>query len=94
MLIVKFLMKKLITLKVFEIIDKILGGVYSVAVMTLILLVIGGVLGTFVNFAPIQSLSDTLSQTYMAKYLFGENLLQGFFDKYLPFGTWIAGIVK
>ena len=30
----------------------------------------------------------------MAKYLFGENLLQGFFDKYLPFGTWIAGIVK
>ena len=57
-------------------------------------LVIGGVLGTFVNFAPIQSLSDTFSQTYMAKYLFGENLLQGFFDKYLPFGTWIAGIVK
>ena len=94
MLIVKFLLKKLITLKVFEIIDKILGGVYSVAVMTLILLVIGGVLGTFVNFAPIQSLSDTFSQTYMTKYLFGENLLQGFFDKYLPFGTWIAGIVK
>ena len=82
MLIVKFLLKKLITLKVFEIIDKSLGGVYSVAVMT------------FVNFAPIQSLSDTFSQTYMAKYLFGENLLQGFFDKYLPFGTWIAGIVK
>ncbi|MFQ7035131.1 MAG: hypothetical protein ACLRTQ_05365 [Candidatus Borkfalkia sp.] len=30
------------------------GRVYSVAVMTLILLVIGGVLGTFVNFAPIK----------------------------------------
>lgn len=94
MLIIKCLLKKLIRLKVFEIIDKILGGVYGAAVFALVLMVIGAILGTFVNFAPIQNLSNIFTETYMAKYLFGENLLQGFFDKYLPLGTWIAGLIK
>ena len=90
----KFILKKLITLKFFEILDKILGGVYQIAVVTLILLLIGGVLGTFVNFAPIQKLADMFSTSSMAKYIFGHNPLQGIFDKYIPFGTWIAGLIK
>lgn len=94
MIFVKFILKKLITLKFFEILDKILGGVYQIAVVTLILLLIGGVLGTFVNFAPIQKLADMFSTSSMAKYIFGHNPLQGIFDKYIPFGTWIAGLIK
>lgn len=90
MLIIKLLLKKLIGLKFFEIVDKIMGGIYNVGVILLILLIIGGVLGTFVNFAPIRKASDFFTDTYMAKYIFGDNLLQGFFDKYFPLGTWIA----
>lgn len=94
MLVIKLLLKKLIGLKFFEIVDKIMGGIYNIAVVTLILMVIGGVVGTFVNYAPIQKASEFFADTYMAKYIFGENLLQGFFDKYFPLGTWIADLLK
>ena len=90
MAIIKFFLKKLITLKVFGVIDRILGGFYSVIVMFVILLLVGGILGTLINFVPIQKAHDLFAKSYMAKYVFGENLLQNFFNQYLPLGTWIG----
>lgn len=93
MLFVKFILKKLITIKFFEILDKLFGGIYSVVVFMLILMVIGGILGTFVTFAPIQKLSDFFATSSMAKYIFGQNPLQGIFDKYIPLGVWIKNLI-
>lgn len=94
MLIVKFILKKLITIKFFEILDKLFGGIYSVVVFILVLLVLGGVLGTFVEFAPVQKLNDVFVTSSMAKYLFGQNPLQAVFDKYFPLGVWIKNLIS
>ena len=93
MAIVKALLRKLKRTKVFDIIDKILGGVYGLAISLAIIMVIGALAGTFVNMDPMKNAADFCNTTYVFKYIFGSNPFQPFADQYLPLGTWIAGLM-
>lgn len=94
MAILKLIIKLFIKISFFRFIDKILGGVFVVVLFIVILLVIGALFGTFTTFAPIKSVVDMFSESAMGKFFVGSNPLQGIVDKYVPLGTWIAGLVK
>ena len=93
MAIIKVLLRKLKRTKVFDIIDKILGGIYGVAISLAVIMVIGALAGTFVNFEPMKNAADFCNTTYVFRYVFGSNPFQNFADRYLPLGTWIAGLI-
>ena len=93
MALVKLLFRRISKMKFFNIVDKILGGVYGVAISFAVLMVLGALAGTFVNFAPMQSAADFCNATYVFKYIFGSNPLQPFANEYLPLGAWIAKIL-
>ena len=93
MAIIKVLLRKLKRTKVFDIIDKILGGIYGVAISLAVIMVIGALAGTFVNFEPMKNAADFCNTTYVFRYVFGSNPFQSFADQYLPLGTWIAGLI-
>ena len=93
MAILKIFVRKLNKIPFFAFVDKILGGIYGVAITIAVLMVLGALAGTFVNFAPMQSAADFCNQTYVFKYIFGSNPLQSFADQYLPLGPWIAGLI-
>lgn len=92
MALLKLFLRKLVKWKFFNFIDKVFGGIYGVAIATAVLMAVGALVGTFVNFAPIQTAADFCNQTYVFKYVFGSNPFQTYADQYLPLGTWIAGL--
>lgn len=94
MAILKHFLRKLNRLKFFGLIDKIFGGVYSLAITLAVLMILGALLGTFVNFGPIEKAAEFCADSYVFKYVFGANPFQNFADKYVPLGTWIGDLVK
>ena len=93
MAILKAVLRRVNEMKFFGYIDKILGGIYGVAISLAIIMVLGALAGTFVNFEPMKNAADFCNQTYLFKYVFGSNPFQPFADQYLPLGTWIAGLI-
>lgn len=93
MAIVKAVLRRINKMKFFNFIDKILGGIYDVAFALAILMVLGALAGTFVNFEPMKNAAEFCNQTYLFKYIFGSNPFQSFADQYVPLGTWVAGLI-
>ena len=93
MAIIKAVLRRVNKIKFFGFIDKLLGGVYSVAMSLAVLVVLGALAGTFVNFDVMKNAADFCSQTYIFKYVFGANPFQQYADQYVPLGTWIAGLI-
>ena len=83
--ILRHFIRKLVQLKAVKIIDKMLGGLFSLVVAIAILMVIGGILGVFIDSAPFSKLADLFTKTSLAKYIYGCNPLQDVFVKILPF---------
>ena len=93
MAIIKAVLRRVNKIKCFGFIDKLLGGVYAVAISLAVLVVLGALAGTFVNFDVMKNAADFCSQTYIFKYVFGANPFQQYADQYVPLGTWIAGLI-
>lgn len=93
MAIIKAVLRRVNKIKFFGFIDKLLGGVYAVAISLAVLVVLGALVGTFVNFDVMKNAADFCSQTYIFKYVFGANPFQQYADQYVPLGTWIAGLI-
>ena len=93
MAIIKAVLRRINRMKFFNFIDKILGGIYDVAFALAVLMILGALAGTFVNFDAMKSAADFCNQTYLFKYVFGSNPFQSFADQYVPLGTWIAGLI-
>ncbi|HIY97277.1 MAG TPA: CvpA family protein [Candidatus Borkfalkia excrementigallinarum] len=93
MAIIKAVLRRVNKIKFFGFIDKLLGGVYAVAISLAVLVVLGALAGTFVNFDVMKNAADFCSQTYIFKYVFGANPFQQYADQYVPLGTWIAGLI-
>ena len=93
MAIIKAVLRRINKMKFFNFIDKILGGIYDVAFALAILMILGALAGTFVNFEPMKNAAEFCNQTYLFKYIFGSNPFQSFADQYVPLGTWIAGLI-
>lgn len=93
MAILKAVLRRVSQMKFFRFVDKILGGIYGVAITLAILMVLGALAGTFVNFEAMKNAADFCNQTYLFKFVFGSNPFQTFADQYLPLGTWIAGLI-
>lgn len=93
MALVKLALRSVNKMKFFNFIDKLLGGIYGVAISLAVLLVLGALAGTFVNFEVMKNAADLCQDTYLFKYIFGSNPLQPFADQYVPLGTWIAQII-
>ena len=92
MAILKLFLRKLNNLKFFNFIDKVLGGLYGVAICLAVIMALGALAGTFVNFEPMKNAAEFCNQTYLFKYVFGSNPFQSYADQYVPLGTWIAGL--
>lgn len=93
MAIIKAVLRRVNKIKFFGFIDKLLGGVYAIAISLAVLVVLGALAGTFVNFDVMKNAADFCSQTYIFKYVFGANPFQQYADQYVPLGTWIAGLI-
>lgn len=93
MAIIKAVLRRINKMKFFNFIDKILGGIYDVAFALAILMILGALAGTFVNFEPMKNAAEFCNQTYLFKYIFGSNPFQSFADQYVPLGTWVAGLI-
>ncbi len=91
--IFKALLRKLVRYSVVSVIDKILGGVYSVVLFVAVLMVLGALVGTLDVFEPIRKASETCSECYVFRYIFGANPLQTYADKYVPLGEWIQKVM-
>ncbi len=94
MAILKLILKSLVKYSFFNVIDKIFGGVYSVVICFAVLMLVGVICGTFVNFSPVQSAYSACSETYIFKYIFGANPFQGFVNEKFPLGTWIGNLFQ
>ncbi len=94
MAILKCVLKSLTKYAFFGIINKILGGIYSLVIWFAVLMVLGVLAGTFTNFAPIKTAYDTCGETYIFKYIFGANPFQDFVNGKLPLGTWIGNLIN
>lgn len=92
MAILKAVLKKLRQYAVFKVIDGIFGGIYGVIISFAVLFVIGALVGTFTNFAPIQRAQEFCADTYVFRYIFGANPLDGFLSEHFPLGTWIGNL--
>lgn len=93
MAIIKAVLRRVSKIKFFGFIDKLLGGIYAVAISLAVLVALGALAGTFVNFEVMKNAADFCSETYIFKYVFGANPFQTYADQYIPLGTWIAGII-
>ncbi len=89
MAILKAVFRGLYKYRAFRFIDKLFGGIYSAAFTVALLFAIGAVVGTFVDFQPIAKAADFCSHTYVFKYIFGENPLQGRMEESFNIGGWI-----
>ncbi len=94
MAILKHFLRKLNKYKPCNLIDKIFGGIYSVVIALIVFLAVGVVLGTFTNFSPIQKAYDLCGDSYVFKYIFGENPFQNFVNEKFPLGTWVGNVFK
>lgn len=77
MAIIKAVLRSISKYRVFRFLDKVLGGVYSAAITVALLFALGALVGTFTDFSPIAKAADFCSRTYIFKYVFGENPIQG-----------------
>ena len=93
MAIIKAVLRRVSKIKFFGFIDKLLGGIYAVAISLAVLVALGALAGTFVNFEVMKNAADFCSETYIFKYVFGANPFQTYADQYIPLGTWIAGLI-
>ncbi len=94
MAIFKAVLRRLTKYAFFGIIDRILGGVYSIVIWLAVLMVIGVIAGTFTNFEPVRKAYDLCAETYVFRYIFGANPFQAFVNEKFPLGTWIGGLFQ
>ena len=93
MAILKAVLKSLRQYAAFKIIDGIFGGIYSVVISLAFLIVIGALVGTFTDFAPIKKAYDLCGETYIFRYIFGANPFDEFVAERFPVGSWIFDLV-
>lgn len=93
MAILKAVLKSLRKYAAFKIIDGIFGGLYSVIISLAVLVVLGALVGTFTDFAPIKSAYDLCGETYIFRYVFGANPFDEFLSEKFPLGSWLYDLI-
>ena len=93
MAIFKAVFRSISKYRFFRFLDKLFGGIYAAAITVAFLFAIGAVVSTFNEFATIQKALDYCSDTYVFKYIFGENPLLAKLESVFDIGGKIYGLI-
>ena len=89
MAILKLILRKVVKVKVFGFVDKLLGGLYGAIISATFLLVLGARATTLTTFEPVAKAFDVCKETYLFRYIFGENPFGEWALTNFPLGEWI-----